>query len=322
VRWDGLCSGAGARLTIDDPTAGAAPAPLPLPVPGAVVRTFDTPGFAGMTFYEVRAKSIINRVPASSRMFFDWTVNPYRGCTHACAYCLSGDTPILMADGRTKPLADIRVGDKIYGTVREGAYRRYVITDVLAHWTTVKPAYRLTLDDGTQLVTSGDHRFLSDRGWKHVAGAMSGPGVRPYLTTNNKLMGFGGFPEPPKDTADYRRGYLCGMIRGDAVLRSYDYSGRRRNSDQVHQFRLALVDEEALDRTRRYLAGFAMSTDEFLFQRATDKRKALRAIRTQRREQVRAVEGLVSWPDQWTASWSKGFLAGIFDAEGSCSVTG
>jgi DNA repair photolyase len=63
-----------------------------LPVPGAVVRTFDTPGFAGMTFYEVQAKSIINRVPASSRMFFDWTINPYRGCSHACAYCFARNT--------------------------------------------------------------------------------------------------------------------------------------------------------------------------------------------------------------------------------------
>jgi DNA repair photolyase len=66
--------------------------PLPLPVPGAVVRTFDTPGFAGMTFYEVRARSIINRVPASSRMFFEWTINPYRGCSHACRYCFARNT--------------------------------------------------------------------------------------------------------------------------------------------------------------------------------------------------------------------------------------
>ena len=54
---------------------------------GAITRTFDTPGFRGMTFYEIQAKSIVNRVPATSRMAFDWTINPYRGCQHACAYC-------------------------------------------------------------------------------------------------------------------------------------------------------------------------------------------------------------------------------------------
>jgi DNA repair photolyase len=58
----------------------------------AVARTFDTPGFRGMTFYEVHAKSIINRVPATSRMAFSWTINPYRGCGHACVYCFARST--------------------------------------------------------------------------------------------------------------------------------------------------------------------------------------------------------------------------------------
>jgi DNA repair photolyase len=63
-----------------------------LPVPGAVARTFDTPDFAGMTFYEIRAKSIINRVPGSSYLPFEWTINPYRGCGHACRYCFARST--------------------------------------------------------------------------------------------------------------------------------------------------------------------------------------------------------------------------------------
>ena len=54
---------------------------------GAITRTFDTPGFRGMTFYEIQAKSIVNRVPATSRMAFTWTINPYRGCQHSCVYC-------------------------------------------------------------------------------------------------------------------------------------------------------------------------------------------------------------------------------------------
>ncbi|MFE2276600.1 Rv2578c family radical SAM protein [Streptomyces sp. NPDC059454] len=55
-------------------------------------RTFDTPEFAGITFHEIRARSIVNRVPGASRMPFEWTVNPYRGCTHACVYCFARKT--------------------------------------------------------------------------------------------------------------------------------------------------------------------------------------------------------------------------------------
>ncbi len=60
--------------------------PLPLLEQHARVRRFPTPEFRGMTFYEVHARSILNRVPTASQVPFDWTVNPYRGCTHACVY--------------------------------------------------------------------------------------------------------------------------------------------------------------------------------------------------------------------------------------------
>jgi DNA repair photolyase len=76
------------NLSLEQAPAGA----LPLVLPDAVVRTFDTPGFAGITFYEIRAKSIISRVPAASQVPFDWTINPYRGCSHACRYCFARNT--------------------------------------------------------------------------------------------------------------------------------------------------------------------------------------------------------------------------------------
>src|SRR3954463_4169677 len=111
---------------------------------GTVVRTFDAPEAMGINFHEVRARSALNHVPGS-RYGFSWTINPYRGCSHACSYCLEGATPILMADGTTRPLRDLRVGDAIVGTKKIGAYRRYLTTEVQAHWTTRKEAFRILL---------------------------------------------------------------------------------------------------------------------------------------------------------------------------------
>lgn len=65
---------------------------VPLFEQGAVARVFDTPDFRGITFYEIKAKSIINRVPDASRVPFRWTINPYRGCSHACFYCFARNT--------------------------------------------------------------------------------------------------------------------------------------------------------------------------------------------------------------------------------------
>lgn len=69
----------------------ATPATGRLPLPG-LQRTVQTPEFAGIRFHEVLAKSALNRVPARSAMPFPWTVNPYRGCAHACVYCFARNT--------------------------------------------------------------------------------------------------------------------------------------------------------------------------------------------------------------------------------------
>jgi DNA repair photolyase len=58
----------------------------------ATVRTFDAPEAMDTRFYEVRAKSVLNRVPKASRMPFRWTINPYRGCTHSCKFCFARPT--------------------------------------------------------------------------------------------------------------------------------------------------------------------------------------------------------------------------------------
>ena len=196
--------------------APESPGALPLALPGAVARTFDSPGFAGMTFYEIQAKSIISRVPAASRMPFEWTINPYRGCSHACVYCQVGDTPILMADGRTKPLADIR-GRR--PRLRHDSGRRppqiRARPPCSAHWSTTKAAYRVRLADGTELTASADHRLphrprLEVRPIRSVNGATTAD-PQPF----DRLVGTGQFAEPPKDTADYRAGYLCGLLAGD-----------------------------------------------------------------------------------------------------------
>ena len=84
MRWDTL------RLTGEaGPDGAARPA---LFERAAVTRTFDTPGFRGMTFHEVHARTIISKVPEASRVPFRWTINPYRGCSHACVYCFARNT--------------------------------------------------------------------------------------------------------------------------------------------------------------------------------------------------------------------------------------
>ena len=71
-----------------------------------------------MTFYEVRAKSIINRVPDNSRVPFRWTINPYRGCGHRCVYCFARNTHTYLDldpghDFDTKVVVKVNAGELV-----------------------------------------------------------------------------------------------------------------------------------------------------------------------------------------------------------------
>jgi DNA repair photolyase len=80
VRWD--------NLTVSEDSQHR----LPGYRDPASVRRFSAPEALDTRFYEVRAKSALNKVPAASQMPFRWTVNPYRGCSHACTYCFARPT--------------------------------------------------------------------------------------------------------------------------------------------------------------------------------------------------------------------------------------
>ena len=80
MRWDSQ------NISSDD--AGRLPG-----LGDTVVRRFDAPEALGMRFHEVRTKSALNHVPGGTRgLPFEWTINPYRGCTHACVYCFARPT--------------------------------------------------------------------------------------------------------------------------------------------------------------------------------------------------------------------------------------
>jgi DNA repair photolyase len=82
MRWSGQ------EITVEQ--AGTLPGLAKL---NNLVRSVQTPEFAGITFHEVLAKSALNHVPGSSNALpFGWTINPYRGCSHACTFCFARKT--------------------------------------------------------------------------------------------------------------------------------------------------------------------------------------------------------------------------------------
>src|SRR5688500_20145080 len=88
-----------------------------------LVRSVQTPEFAGITFHEVRCRSGLNRVASAARVPFEWTVNPYRGCSHGCVYCFARNTHTYLdldagQDFDRQIVVKINIGDVLARELR------------------------------------------------------------------------------------------------------------------------------------------------------------------------------------------------------------
>lgn len=243
------------------------------------------------------------------------------GCQHDCSYCLSMDTQILMYDGSIKAIGDIELGDEVYGIIEGDTYKRFTKSIVTNKNIVAKEAYKIKLSNGNTLICSADHQWLTDRGWKYTTGAMTGDERRPYITENNQLMGFATLFDIPffEETDDYKKGYLRGVILGDANLKEYNYP--ERPYDNQYHFRLVLKDEAITDRVFDYLVWFGVEPDWFEFpmiDRSTKEHYTVMAIRTSSKENFDEINDLID--AKKTREFRRGFLAGLYDAEGSSDI--
>lgn len=218
-----------------------------------------------------------------------------------------------MANLTTKAMRDIEVGNRVVG-IDKSDLHRYTTTIVQAKWQTEKEAFDISLTNGVHLTCSSDHRWLTERGWKHTYGTMRGDMQRPYLTKNNRILGMGHLAQTPPITSEYMKGYISGMVRGDGLLKTFEYHAKARKNKQ-HQFRLALIDTEALDRVYHYLRFFGIVTKWFEFSGGTNHK--MMAIRTSSERNYRYITKLIEFGK--STEWMRGWIAGIFDAEGSNS---
>jgi DNA repair photolyase len=143
-------------------TDSGRPAQPPLLSLAGALRTVRTPEFQGITFHEVAAKSALNKVPPASSMPFRWTVNPYRGCSHACVYCFARNTHTYLdldagLDFDRQLVVKVNVGEVLRAEVSKASWRR----EHVALGTNTDPYQRA---EGRYALMPGIIRALADSG--------------------------------------------------------------------------------------------------------------------------------------------------------------
>ncbi|ACV10562.1 DNA polymerase B region [Halorhabdus utahensis DSM 12940] len=69
--------------------------------------------------------------------------------------CLPADAQISMADGATKEIQDVQIGDTVVGNDEQET----TVAEVTSKWESRKEVFEFELEDGTTLRSSGDHRI-------------------------------------------------------------------------------------------------------------------------------------------------------------------
>ena len=149
MRWDGQSVG------VDD---GALPGLQRL----GLVRSVRTPQFEGITFHEILCKSALNKVPNASHLPFQYTVNGFRGCSHACRYCFARPThEYLDFDCGTDFDTQLVVKVNVAEVLRRELARKSWTRDTVALGTNTDPYQRA---EGRYALMPGIVSALADSG--------------------------------------------------------------------------------------------------------------------------------------------------------------
>jgi len=261
-------------------------------------------------YEEVACKQALNRVEG---MPFRWSLNPYRGCRHACVYCLAPDTPVLYGDLIWRPIGSVQVGDELVGFDEEPTVRRYRYfrpSVVEAVWWSRKPTRRIITDRG-EVVATDDHRWLRHgRPWWVRTRTLCAGRVLRHLPV-----------EQPDELGsdDYRAGYIAGLTIGDGTFR---YEPGQR-SDKLGflppYWRVAMADPEPLARLVDYLRAFGVEATIRPFNAGTIAKRPMQKVEVRSLDRLATIHDIVT-AERPTRDYYRGFLAGFYDAEGSNGI--
>ena len=125
-------------------------------------RHVGTGEYRGMEFFHVNARTIVNKVPAASRMPFSYTINAYRGCSHACTYCFARPTHTYLGlgtgeDFERKIVVKVNAVERLRAELRSPRWQG----DHIAMGTSTDPYQKA---EGKYHLTQGIVRVLAEAG--------------------------------------------------------------------------------------------------------------------------------------------------------------
>jgi hypothetical protein len=237
-------------------------------------------------------------------------------CNQACGYCLHPDSLVLKKNLTSVKIKDLVAGDEVVSFDEEkpgaSAYRKMRTGIVERVWKTKKQAIRITTEN-SQIICSLDHRFLCNLGrWRFAKN----------LKVGDELS-FGVRTLPPQTIGkEYKIGYLRGIYEGDGTARwekKSDTSAGRQT-----WWRVALKDKEPLERITNYLTELEIPNVGIRgFDQPVEHYSRVYKVEFRSKKHLVKLKSILYQENiENNLEFQRGYLAGIFDSEGSFSKQG
>lgn len=239
------------------------------------------------------------------QMFIFWQFNGDNSswCNLKCPYCHIEGTPVLMADLTWKPIEEIKVGDLVVGYeyTKNNSSQFFKwhskVVKVINTFNRSSQVVELKTEHVTTYCTP-EHKWLTTKRGKN------GYRETQYLTEKLSIRFISKSTVFVEDE-DYKNGWLNGILRGDGCVQYYP-----ENPKTKYYFRLAVKDHDILERFSKY------TNHNFIEYTFTSPNTNMRAVQSQKKAVHYRMKSLMAnW--KTTPQFLKGFLAGIFDAEGT-----
>lgn len=258
-------------------------------------------------FYRDTSRSVLAE-NASPDVGFRFSLNPYRGCEHGCTYCLAPDTHVLHADMVWRPIGAITVGDSLVGFDEHstpGVTRKFRKARVEAVWWSRRPTLRM-VTDRAEVTTTAEHRWLPHRDFRWSRTDRLSPG---------RMLRYVPVVADEGIDDDFRIGYFAGLTLGDGTFRSQPGWRSNRVGFPAAYWRVALADDEPLTRSIDHLGRLGVEASLRPFYGGPASRRPMHEVEVRSLRRLATIYALLTVECD-TRSYRRGFLAGLFDAEG------
>lgn len=224
------------------------------------------------------------------------------GCDCHCHWCFTGGHKVTMSDYTKKDISQVNRGDIIWGYNEKT--NRLELTTVTNVATRVAPTIEShfeskvfrTTEDHPFLVTNKYHR----RSWANTKQLQEAAGVQ-----KDRFIFEVPFIATPEITEDFKAGYLVGYFDGD---------GNFYENATMVSAKIVSIAEESLIRLKEFGKHFGIDFRDILHKGGMHN-ITIQGIQTNKKEEYLKLLSLADLPK--TAEFYRGYLAAIFDAEGS-----